>query len=159
MVTPPQEPLADPITELRRLTDALLDRLQPWLDTLDTHRAQPTTPNGDAGPDPTPPPSQGRCPCPLCALQTAVRGNRTGLTHRLTDHGITALATLRELLLHDPDHPGDPAPQNAAADPAAPTSVTHQAGNAIPFAPVYNGPSLLVRRTPGAPHPRPTTQQ
>ena len=40
-MTPTQEPLADPITELRRLSDALLDRLQPWLSTPDTPRKAP----------------------------------------------------------------------------------------------------------------------
>lgn len=107
-MSPPQEPLADPITELRRLTDALLDRLQPWLSSLDAPREQPVTPNGDSGPDPTPPPSQGRCPCPLCVLQTSVHGDRTELARHLTTHGLTALAALRELFLHHPGHQDDP---------------------------------------------------
>ncbi len=125
------EPLADPITELRRLSDVLLDRLQPWLSTLDTPRKAPGadlpgTAHGDDGPDPMPPPSQGRCPYPLCALLGTVGGDRTELTRHLATHGLTALVTLREFLTHH----GLSTPTPGAPDPTPPT----------PGDPVQGGP-------------------
>ncbi len=161
-MTPPGEPLADPITELRRLTDALLDRLQPWLSTPDTLRDHSgAAPGGDADPDPTPPPTQR--PCPLCALLTAVRGDRAELTRRLTTHGLTALATLRELLEHHSDHPGTPDDyHHTAADPTgngAPTPSSTEPATHTPSAPVRGarGPArsqvhhIPVRRPAGDP--------
>ena len=117
-MSPPQEqePLADPMTELRRLTDALLDRLQPWLTSLDAPRTSaddasaqhPDAPLGNDSSNPAPPPS---CSCPLCAVVSAARGDRPELTHRLTTHALTALRTL---LVQHPANPEDPDHHNAA---------------------------------------------
>lgn len=103
-------PDGDVVAELRLLTEAVLDRLGPWLDAAAA---------GEVGA------AAGCGWCPLCALAAALRGERPELSRRLAEQGVGVLLALRSVLEGHEHPPPDtaaahPPPDTAAASPPPP---------------------------------------
>lgn len=108
-------PVGELAAELRALADVLLDRLEPWLQTL----AAPA--EDDAGPGSVPGAVATTCAwCPVCALVAAVRGERPELGRRLAEQGSGVLAALRLLLDEHGAHPHPSDPPGTTGTPDAP---------------------------------------
>jgi len=113
---------------------AVLTRLEPWLDSLHT-TPDPTTgaadrpATGAAGaraPTAGHPAAAGSAApgwCPLCAVRTALRGDRAEVGRRLAERGADALVTLRALLEYHPAHDPTRDATETPADPATATGV------------------------------------
>lgn len=111
-------PVGELGAELRALADVLLDRLEPWLQTL----AAPA--EDDDGPGSAPGAVATTCAwCPVCALVAAVRGERPELGRRLAEQGTGALAALRLLLDEHGAHPHPSGPAGTTPDAPAPSRV------------------------------------
>lgn len=106
--------------ELRTVVELLADRLQPWLERM----------AGAGDPTQAPGPSSGPCSwCPICALITALRGERPEAVARLGQHGAGLIAAVRELLI-SPAGPAPPREERAGRadptpEPVATRSVQH----------------------------------
>lgn len=73
--------------ELRRAAGGALDLLEPWIDRI---REQPAESTG---------PQPSSCAvCPVCALITVLRGERSELAVRLAEHTAALLTVLRAAL-------------------------------------------------------------
>jgi hypothetical protein len=91
--------------ELRALALAAIDRIGPVLDRM---RAEPAPPEGVR-----PAPTCGVCP--VCAVISALRGERPELAARLAEQAAGLLAVLRAAL-----EEGTPAPAEPAGETAPP---------------------------------------
>ena len=111
---------ADLGPELRKLAQAVLDRIDPALRTAAVLAA------ARAGEGP------GRCQqvwCPVCALAAVVTGEEHPLLTLIAEHSVTLLAMVRAMVddSHDPagdepvpDPPGGPGPEGPGPDGAPP---------------------------------------
>lgn len=113
-----QRPVGDLAAELRALADVLIDRVDPWLASL----AAP----GEGS---------GSCSwCPVCALVTALRGDRPELARRLAEQGGGLLSAVRLLVAEHgsaqhPEHP-EQAPPGPGAHPSVEPIVVRRRGAA-----------------------------
>jgi hypothetical protein len=102
--------------EFRTLADAVLDRLQPWVDQLcAAHQSQPRT--GDRSGDDARIVPAACAVCPICAVIAAARGERSELGARLAEQAAALLAALRAAL-----HEGRP---ERATDGEQPPTAQH----------------------------------
>ncbi len=88
--------------ELRAVVEQFADRLQRWLQRM----AQDSTPV-QTGQDPGP--AEPCTWCPICALITALRGDRPEAAARLAEHGAGLITAARELLTPPAPQQGEPA--------------------------------------------------
>jgi len=113
-VTADREHVGELVAELRQLADALIDRVDPWL-------------RAAAQDDPGEHASLGCGWCPVCALVSAVRGDRPELSRRLAEQGSGVLVALRALLEQHPHGECLHTPPDGAAGES-----THPAVQRIP---------------------------
>lgn len=121
--------------ELRTVVELLADRLQPWLDRM----ARDGDPAQSAGESSAP------CTwCPVCALITALRGDRPEAVARLAQHGAGLIAAVRELLT--PPAGAAPSREKPAerADPTGEPTPTRSVQHIV-VRPAAHGPGGTTR--------------
>ncbi|MFC7447022.1 hypothetical protein [Rhodococcus daqingensis] len=100
---------ADLVAELRALTHAAFDRLEPLLQKASEAAATAANPDGgEPGP-------YGCSWCPVCALAALARGEQHDLITLLGSQAAVLLALLRQILDEHGAHPG---PDGGPAGPS-----------------------------------------
>jgi hypothetical protein len=105
---------ADLVAELRALTHAAFDRLEPLLQKASEAAAAAANPDGgEPGP-------YGCSWCPVCALAALARGEQHDLITLLGSQAAVLLALLRQILDEHGAHPDpDGGPDGSTATPGA----------------------------------------